>query len=133
MTDINDLYEPGDDREPCEPEQEPPISSEELTALLRRVQRVGRSSMWTDVLLDRMPELVAELIAARERIAGFEALETREEWAVTKSCEVSPPPHAYRYPGGDAAVRDAKRHGRQAWRRALAVHSWEPIANEPPF
>ncbi|TMS00122.1 hypothetical protein [Nonomuraea basaltis] len=135
MTHVDDYDEPGDDREPGEPEQEPPISTEELAALLRRVQSVGRSSMWAGVLFDRMPELVDELIAARQRIAEWEALPTREEWTVTGGpnfpVEPGEPTIA---PGEQAVVEYARRHETaQLWRRMLSVHPWEPLDEASPF
>jgi hypothetical protein len=152
MTYVDDLHEAGDrEPEPCEWYPAPePVDVDEVEQRLNQLKPLGaliESSPITHVILSDaedvtalcglvghdVPALVAELIAARERIAEWEALETREEWAVTKSCDVSPPPHAYHYPRGDAAIRAAERHGHQAWRRALIVHPWQPIDSQPPL
>ena len=154
MTHVDDLYEPGDDREPepDEPEQEPIFSLDQIEGALAAYLRGQDPREGLDphersdadqaesFLLDTaVPQMLAELRAARERIAEFEALPTREEWAVTDND--STPPRAeiggyYFTPEG--AMRLAAEHGVQAWRRVVTtgpvvVHPWEPIADKSPF
>lgn len=138
MTHVDDLYEPGDDREPCEPDPEPPLSLEEIEAA--HALTFDKSSPEDpypaiELLLERaVPQMLAELRAARERITEWEALEKREEWAVTARRDVAPSksmPLIRRT--AESAEQAVKVSGGVLWRRRLTVHPWEPIANEPPF
>lgn|GEM_PF-4441692 len=135
MTHVGDLYEPGDDREPGEPDVEPPLDLDAVEESIR-VYYGGSdddSGKAAEELLMVVSRLAAELREARERIAEFEALPTREEWVVTEGRDFAPNGSEHRFPNGDAAVSGATVIGGQAWRRSLTVSPWEPIANEPPF
>jgi hypothetical protein len=148
MTHVDDLYEPGDDREPDEPEQEPIFSLDQIEGALAAYRRGqdpregldpherSHADQAESFLLDTaVPQMLAELRGARQRIAEFEALPTREEWVVTPgrdsapgdgvtiSCDVQ----------ADHAKWLARSKDAQMWRRMLSVHPWEPIANEAPF
>ncbi|MFC4006546.1 hypothetical protein ACFOY2_04895 [Nonomuraea purpurea] len=141
MTHVDDLYEPGDDREPepCEWYPAPePVDLEEVEELVAK-----RDVVHADVkeqreterrLLDELlPAMADELAEARQRIAEFEALEKREEWAVTVGGAVPPTGPIQDGEYGEAALDLARKHKGQAWRRFLTVHPWEPISPEAPF
>lgn len=139
MTHVDDLYEPGDDREPGEPEHQPPLSLEQIQGALSVVNDrtdTGDPYEAITLLLDvAVPQMLAELREARQRIAAFEALPTREEWTVTGGpnfpVEPGEPTIA---PGEQAVVEYARRHETaQLWRRMLSVHPWEPISDKAPF
>lgn len=154
MTDINDLWEPGDDREPVEPDEyeQQPVDLEEVEQRLKRLQFLAppfgmaatRAELnGTEDLHDlaaligqEVYGLMAELRAARERIAEWEALETREEWTVTPGRDVVPSmaePACRRFSSGDLAAAVAINDGHQLWRQRSSVHPWEPIALDAPF
>lgn len=129
------------EREPAEPEQEPPLDLDAIEDSIRTYYAGSDddSAKAAEDLVTVMSGLVAELRAARQRIAALEALPTREEWAVTDN-DSTPPRAAL---GGyhltpEVAMRMAAEHGVQAWRRVVTtkpvvVHPWEPIANKSPF
>lgn len=136
MTHVDDLYEPGDDREP-EPDErdKQPLDLEDLQKLYDLAAESGGLPAWGQIVYLRVPDLIAELREARQRIAGWEALPTREEWTVTGGpnfpAEPGEPTIA---PGEQAVVEYARRHETaQLWRRMLSVHPWEPIADKAPF
>lgn len=148
MADIDDLYEPGDDREPAEPEQEPIFSLDQIEGALAAYRRGQDPREGLDphersdadqaesFLLDTaVPQMLAELRAARERIAEFEALPTREEWTVTESASRPPMSTDRSVWGGTAEmVADyAAKHGAQMWRRMVSEHPAEPIDLDAPF
>jgi hypothetical protein len=136
MTYVDDLFE-GNDRKPGDPEQEPPIDLDEVEALLRvylsKEDGVGMSAAVR--LADIAGDMAAELREARQRIADWEALPTREEWTVTSSRSRPPRSTDLRFTA-DAAMSLA-RDGKQAWRQVVVdhavVHPWEPIDAEAPF
>lgn len=136
MTHVDDLYEPGDDREPAEPEQEPPLDLEAIKDSIR-VYYAGSdddSLKAAEDLLMVSSRLVAELREARQRIAEWEALPGREEFATTDQQTSTIPPnkhHPYRVTAGEALKASEK--GRQGWVRRLTVHPWEPIDDKGPF
>jgi hypothetical protein len=153
MTHVDDLYEPGDDREPTEPDEfdDQPVDLDEVEQRLERLKFLAppfgmvatRAELnGTEDLHDlaaligrEAHGLIAEVREARRRIAEWEALEKREEWAVTPgrdsapgdgvtvSCDVQ----------ADHARWLARGHGAQMWRRMLSVHPWEPIDDKGPF
>lgn len=151
MTHVDDLYE-GDDREPEEDERwAPGVVPVNLDEIEQRIERLGflappvglvatkAELNGTEDLADLrelighdVPGLIADLRAARQRIAEWEALEKREEWAVTFGDEK---------PDAESAITNASaemaaeyvRQGGQLWRRALTVHPWEPIDEKAPF
>jgi hypothetical protein len=125
MTYVDDLHEPGDDREP-EPDEFDESFPLDLEAL---PEAVGDDPQ----TIGMVEALISEVRALRSRVADFEALECREDWAVTDDKSEVPPPVFYRYRSADRAMADARRYGRQAWRRPLTVHAWEPIDSEAPF
>jgi hypothetical protein len=151
MTDIDDLYEPGDDREPVEPDEyeQQPVDLEEVEQRLERLKFLAppfgmvatRAQLnGTEDLHDlaaligqEVHGLIAELREARQRIAGWEALETREEWSVTGGPDFPATPGVPVAPAEGALGYARRYEAAQAWRRRLTVHPWEPIANEPPF
>jgi hypothetical protein len=141
MTYVDDLYEPGDDREPeLDERDEQPVDLAEVEdayqVVFPKVAWLGSSG---ERLVDAVPLLIAELREARRRLAEFEALPTREEWAVTDN-DSTPPRAAL---GGyhlapEVAMRVAAEHGVQVWRRVVTtkpvvVRPWEPISSEAPF
>jgi hypothetical protein len=154
VTHVDDLYEPGDDREPVEPDEyeQQPVDLEEVEQRLERLKFLAppfgmaatRAELnGTEDLHDlaaligqEAHGLIAELREARERIAKWEALPTREEWAATRDRDASP-----RFAEGDVWYGDsaddaatvAKRHGMHMWRQRLSVHPWEPISSRAPF
>ena len=141
MTDIDDLYEPADrDPEPCDWYPAPePVDLEEVAELIAK-----RNVVHADVdeqreterrLLDEvLPAMADELAEARERIAEWEALPTREEWVVAggpsfpdepTSPPVSPDPTVIAYVGRHETAR--------LWRRMLSVHPLQEIDPKAPF
>ena len=118
MTHVDDLYEPGDDREP-EPDDRDDDGPYELDDLPR--------------MLDT---LIAELREARQRIAEFEALPIREDWTVTPRRDIAPAqldPLKPMFDSGDLTAESAARNGWQLWRQRSSVHPWEPISSKSPF
>lgn len=134
MTHVDDLYEPGDDREPGEPDVEPSLDLDAVEESIR-VYYGGSdddSGKAAEELLMVVSRMAAELREARERIAEWEALEKREEWAVTGGPDFPPAPGAFAYGAYEAANRYGN-DSKQMWRRRLTVHPWEPIVDESPF
>jgi hypothetical protein len=135
MSHVEDLHEPND-REPGEPKQEARIDLDAVEESIR-VYYSGsddESSKAAEGLLTVAAPLVTELREARERIAAFEALPTREEWVVTGG------PDFPAEPGGPPVWPDAgvvayvKRHATaQLWRRLLTVRPYEPVDERGPF
>jgi hypothetical protein len=133
VTDINDLYEPGDDREPGEPDVEPPLDLDAVEESIR-VYYGGSdddSGKAAEELLMVVSRLAAELREARERIAGFEALPIREEWSWSEDPTAEPTPGAYKFMSAKSAFAFAA--GRQVWHRTLTVRPWQPISPDAPF
>ncbi|MFB4265384.1 hypothetical protein [Nonomuraea sp. GTA35] len=151
MTHVDDLYE-ANDREPDEDERwAPGVVPVNLGEVEQRLTRLafltepatgGGNTIpgakdfddLRELIGYDVPGLIADLAAARERIAGFEALEKREEWTVTggpnfpakpSGPPISPDKGVIAYVGSHAAA--------QLWRRMLSLHPWEPIDSEPPF
>ena len=135
MSHVEDLYEPND-RKPDEPKQEARIDLDAVEESIR-VYYSGsddESSKAAEDLLTVAAPLVTELREARERIAAFEALPTREEWVVTGG------PDFPTEPGGPPVWPDAgviayvARHATaQLWRRLLTVRPYEPVDERGPF
>lgn len=133
MTHVDDLYE-FNDREPGEPEQEPPLDLDALQSLLELAAGPNALPAWGQMVYLQVPDLIAELREARRRIAEFEALQTREEWAGTVSRNEPPEPgKTVFYRDAETAEKDTAKNAAQLWRRMLSVHPWEPIDSEPPF
>lgn len=152
MTDVDDLHE-GDDREPEEDERwAPGVVPVNLDEIEQRIERLGflappvglvatkAEPSGTEDLADLrelighdVPGLIADLRAARERIAEFKALEKREEWAVTLGSALPPTGPIEDGDFSKAALDLARKHKGQAWRRTLTVHPWEPVDDEAPF
>lgn len=154
MTDINDLWEPGDDREPepCEWYPAPePIDLEEVEQRLERLKFLaapfgmvatraelnGTADLHDLAALigQEVHGLIAEVREGRRRIAEWEALPTRERWTVTASSGEKPAPFAYWW-DSEADAKTAllcRDDGGQLWREVETVHPWEPISTEPPF
>ncbi|KAB8186948.1 hypothetical protein FH608_046520 [Nonomuraea phyllanthi] len=129
MTHVDDLHEPND-REPGEPEQEPPLDLDDLEKLYDLSGEPGALPAWAHVVYLNVPVLIAELREARRRIAEWEALPGREEFATTDQRDIPPNKHhPYRVTPGEALKAPEK--GRQAWVRRLTVHPWEPIDGAP--
>ncbi|MFI7114021.1 hypothetical protein ACIBK9_47425 [Nonomuraea sp. NPDC050227] len=135
MTHVDDLYEPGDDREP-EPDEQavPPLDLDNLEKLYDLANEPGGPLAWRQVVYMEVPALIAELREARRRIAEFEALPTREEWAGTVSRNEPPEPgKTVFYRDVETAEKDTATNAAQLWRRMLSAHPWEPIDSKPPF
>ena len=114
MTDINDLYEPGDDREP-EPDSDL-LDPEELI----------------DAIDDPQARATVEALLADVRY--LRGLETREEWAITGRRDIAPSKSMpLLCESADSAAKAVKVSGGVLWRRRLTVHPWEPIVDESPF
>lgn len=134
--DVVDVHLP-DDREPGEPEQEPPVNLDEVAALLRRAEnafsRYEQEKAERDLIEVAVPQMIDEIGDLRLRIAEWEALEKREKWSVTGGPDFPAEPGVPVAPA-ESALGYARRHkDAQAWRRTLTVHPWEPIDTEPPF
>lgn len=134
MTHVADLHEPGDDREPGEPEQEPPLDLDEVETAYKLADEAQIMGPHTQTAFAAVPELIAALREARQRIAEWEALPTREEWAGTVSRNEPPEPgKTVFYRDVETAEKDTARNAAQLWRRMLSVHPWEPISDKAPF
>jgi len=152
MTHVIDLYEPGDDREPDEDERwAPGVVPVDLDEVEQRLERLKLPSVegWTvnrlvvtgedlevlsDLLSHDIQNLIAEVREGRQRIAEWEALPAREEWAVTARRDVEPSktmPLICKTP--ESLDNALKVSGGVAWVRRLSVHPWEPIDDEAPF
>jgi hypothetical protein len=139
MTHVDDLHEPGDDREPepCDWHPTPePADLDEVESLHRAyLSGDDKVSLSAAVRLAALTgDLLAELREARQRIAEWEALPTREEWAGTVSRNEPPEPgKTVFYRDFETAEKDTAKNAAQLWRRMLSVHPWEPIDSEAPF
>lgn len=150
MTDINDYSSPGDDREPVEPDEydEQPVDLDEVEQRLERLKFLAQpfGMVATRVELNGAEDLhdlaalvgqdvyglIAEVREARRRIAEFEALPYREEFATTAQEQVPPNKHhPYRVTAGEALKAEQK--GRQGWARRLTIHPWELLSPKAPF
>ncbi|MEV6035971.1 hypothetical protein AB0L65_32780 [Nonomuraea sp. NPDC052116] len=154
MTHVDDLYEPGDGREPGEPDvsDEQPVNLDEVEQRLERLKFLAppfgmvatRAELnGTEDLHDlaaligqEVHGLIAEVRESRQRIAEWEALPTREEWTVTSGQSRPPRSGDLRFTA-DAAMNFAARDGKQAWRQVVldraVVRPWEPIDEKAPF
>ena len=112
MTYVDDLYEPGDDREPDELETEF-LDPEQLI----------------EAIDDPQARATVEALLADVRY--LRGLETREEWAWSDEPTAEPAPGAFKFRSAKSALVNAT--GRQVWRRTLTVHPWEPISLKAPF
>lgn len=146
MTYVDDLYEPGDDREPAEPEPQPVYTLDQIEAAFAAYQRGkdpfedfdpaerAAANQADSFLLDEaLPQLLTE---ARQMLARWESLPTCEEWAVSDDSDTAPS-DGVRYTAA-AALSIAARDGRQAWRQTrisapVVISPWEPIDSVPPF
>jgi hypothetical protein len=151
MTHVDDLYEPGDDREPepCDWYPAPePVDLEEVEQRLERLKFLAppfgmaatRAELnGTEDLHDlaaligqEVHGLIAEVREARQRIAEWEALPTRERWTVTGGRDVQPGQAAFEFATYDLADRQGN-DAKQVWRRMLSIHPWEPIDLDRPL
>ena len=139
MTHVDDLYEPGDDREPepCEWYPAPELVDLDEIEAAHAAHLAGDASAEgkeaATCVLDAVPGLVAELREARQRIAEFEALPIREDWTVTPRRDVVPDPLMRTFDSGDLTAEAAAKNGWQLWRQRSSVHPWEPIDIDRPF
>lgn len=142
MTRVDDLSGPGDDRdwtldelaERQIPEQEPPLDLDEIENAYKLADVTQVMGPHTQMAFSAVPDLIAELRETRQRIAEWEALPTREEWAGTVSRNEAPEPgKAVFYRDAETAEKDTAQNAAQLWRRMLSVHPWEPIDSEAPF
>lgn len=156
MTDIDDFSSPHDEADERRAEEPPdgyydtrPVDLEEVEQRLERLKFLAppfgvvatRAELnGTEDLNDlaaligqEVHGMLAELREARQRIAEWEALEKREEWAVTLGGAVPPIGPIQDGEYVEAALDLARKHKGQAWRRLLTVHPWEPIAADAPF
>lgn len=152
MTHVDDLHE-GDDREPDEDERWAPgvvpVNLDEVEQRLERLSFLApplgivatRAELdgtedladLRDLIGHDVPGLVADLRHARQRIAEWEALETREEWATTPDQKIAPNKNVPYRVTPHHALKEAQKGQRQVWRRMLSVHPWEPIDADAPF
>lgn len=135
---MHDEYEPLDLEHEAVVKDEPdddgvPLDLDEIEDLYRRVH----ASMTTDeaatiALVGRVPHLLADLRAARERLAEWESLPTRQEYTVSLNLPSV----------GDPALPESSREQlasladdtrRDLWARTLHVGPWERLDAEAPF
>ncbi|GAA2861063.1 hypothetical protein [Nonomuraea rubra] len=136
MTHMDDLSSPNDREpgEPEEPEQAPPLDLDALEKLLDLAAGPDALPAWGQMVYIQVPDLIAELRAARQRIAEWEALEKREEWAVTGGPNFPAEPSGPPISPDKGVIAYVNRHAAaQLWRRMLSVHAWEPVDSEAPF
>lgn len=131
MSHIDDLFEPGDDREPDAPEEhEEPLDLDEISATYTACWEesciLGANGMKA---LNAVPDLIRELREARQQLAYWRALPLREEYAVTDGA--APTEDGRRYPR-EAAESAAEVLGSTAWMRSMTVHPWVEL-DAPPF
>lgn len=128
MTDVNDWSEPGDDREPDPPEEHEPLDLDELAATLTdALGDPGELGQATAEVLDAVPHLLARLRAAEAKVARWEGLDHRTEYAVQ-------PPDGGRvvFHSASAAQKAAPKLGGEAQARTVFYHPWVGI-QDPPF
>ena len=110
MTDIDDLYEPGDEREPVEPEPEPPLTLEEIEAAHAAYIAGGASAEGKDaasLLLEKaVPQMLADLRAARVELEEWRSIPVSVEYLLTDGV----PPAA-----GQAAIPITREQADAAW------------------
>ncbi|MFI7448160.1 hypothetical protein ACIBQX_11735 [Nonomuraea sp. NPDC049714] len=134
MTHVDDLYE-ANDREPDEPEQEPPLDLDAVEESIR-VYYGGSdddSGKAAEELVTVVSRMATELREARERIAEFEALETRMEIVVAsghpdKAGLIIP------FQSASKALDHAdKTPGCKVFYRLHVLQPWLEIDPEAPF
>lgn len=130
------------ERGPGEPEPEPPLTVEEIEAALDTYFSDDASAEAEAAVFlagRAVPQLLADLRAAREKLARYEEAPTHEEWTVTANAATPPDRDAWFYTA-NAALKIAARDGKQAWRRVVThkpvvIQPWQPnpFSTEPPF
>lgn len=140
MTDIDDLYEPGDrEPEPVDWYTPGPLDLDAIDEACCVYANSGdekAKEKAASFLLGSVQALVAEGRVSRQRIAEFEALPTREEWTVTLRRDITPAQHdplMRSFDSGDLTAETAAKNGWQLWRQRSSVHPWEPIDLDAPF
>jgi hypothetical protein len=123
-------------------EPEPPLSVEEIEAALDTYFSDDASAEAEAAVFlagRAVPQLLADLRAAREKLARYEEVPTHEEWTVTANAATPPDRDAWFYTA-NAALKIAARDGKQAWRRVVThkpvvIQPWQPnpFSTEPPF
>ncbi|WP_326646097.1 hypothetical protein OG884_15710 [Streptosporangium sp. NBC_01755] len=137
MTDITDLHEPGDDREPEPPDEHEPLNLDELAATLTDAQGDPEPGAATAEVLASVPHLLTELRAARERLAQWQAMPI-ETYRYVVAGERDPDEH----PLTEEASAERAIAESMSWpdsrplRRAVYLGPWEdllPFSDEAPF
>lgn len=128
MTDIDDLYEPGDDREPEPPEPEP-YTPEEIEAALEAVTWTGTDADLS-LLLEAVPQLLAQLKAAEAELEEWRGMEVRHEFLLA-----APPGQvgwvtAATREQADRALMDPAYYG-TPWGRSVYTTPWRPHEAAP--
>jgi hypothetical protein len=123
-------------------EPEPPLTVEEIEAALDTYFSDDASAEAEAAVFlagRAVPQLLADLRAAREKLARYEEAPTHEEWTVTANAATPPDRDAWFYTA-NAALKIAARDGKQAWRRVVThkpvvIQPWQPnpFSTEPPF
>lgn len=138
-----DIDEPYDDAPtPDEPPEPEPLTEDKLDDI---AADIADAAAWfrshelpecpaVEEAVTAAGALLAELEAARRRIADLEALPTVREYAATIRPNVYPAPGNHvRCGTADIALEEASRAGGAAWVRDVAQHPWIELSAEPPF
>ncbi|MFI6883418.1 hypothetical protein [Streptosporangium canum] len=136
MTYVDDLHEPGDDREPDAPEEDEPLDLDELAAALADAKNdPGELGPATAEVLAAVPDLIAELRQAREQLAYWRSLEMDQVYAVARGGNQRPDDCVallYYDTAATAAMLGA-RGAATAYMRVRTLHPWAELTAEPPF
>lgn len=141
MTDINDLWEPGDDREPTEPDPEPALTLEEIEVAHNAYLAGGASAEGKEaasLLLEKaVPEMLAELRTAHTELKKWRAIPVTVEYELSDGAQPAGwprPTTPVTREQADAAWWDhaTGRSQRVPWAKATYVTGWEKH-QAPPF
>lgn len=135
-----DLRDLDDDREPepSDPEDEPPVDLGVLTDIHARYLAEGASAEGKEaaqIILDTVPQMIAELHAARAELDRWRDLPTRDEYAVAVGGKQHPDDCTQAWHTDDVAKAEewASNGTGHAWTRTVTLHPWIGLSAEPPF
>ncbi|MEV1245128.1 hypothetical protein [Nonomuraea sp. NPDC049750] len=124
------------DREPTEPDPEPPLTLEEIAAAYDAYVAGGAGAEGKAaaalLLEEAVPQMMAKLGGYHEAEEVWAELPTRTEWTVTASADEPPGTEAL----WQISPEDAEQvHGRpgQLWCRTLTIGAPVAISSESPF
>ncbi|WP_157253122.1 hypothetical protein [Nonomuraea typhae] len=142
MIDIDDLYGPGDDREPEPDDQgDPPLDLEEVRGLIVRLAVISGTDddlaekQAESRLLDEvLPQALAEIEELRKQLAEWEALEKRIEIVAAPGEDPDKTAEVVSFQSVVKASEHAdERPGWNVFTRIHTLQPWQQLDEEKPF